>query len=136
MASRKCLFNDYNNLDSADCPSKAAKVHGVLTSLTLIQDGKYVEGHISDDTTSPRLVAAPNCQMSGYTIVPRREASSCIAVFPCMFCHPSLLQGMQLMRQLDNYHATRIQQETEKFQLLCWREGALFHVAYKSKSHQ
>ena len=59
MASRKCLFNEYNNLDSADCPSKAAKVHGVLTSLTLIQDGKYVEGHISDDTTSPRLVAAP-----------------------------------------------------------------------------
>ncbi len=58
MASRKRLFEEYDNLGSADRPSKAAKVHGILTSLSPMRAGKYFEGHISDDTTTPHYSAS------------------------------------------------------------------------------
>ena len=62
MASRKRLFEEYDNLGSADSPCKAAKIHGMLTNLSPMRSGKYFEGHISDDTTSLRLVGFDTAQ--------------------------------------------------------------------------
>ena len=40
----------------ADKPTKVAKLHGVLTSLSPMLSGKYFEGRIADDTSSIRIV--------------------------------------------------------------------------------
>ncbi len=56
----KCLFEEYDNLGSADRPSKAAKLHGVQTNLSPMRSGKY--GPIADDTTSMRLVGFDTAQ--------------------------------------------------------------------------
>lgn len=49
MAMRKRLFEDYDNLAYARSPGIAAKLHGVLTELSPMKDGKYFEGRIADD---------------------------------------------------------------------------------------
>lgn len=62
MALRKRLLEEFDNLGGADSPSKSAKVLGLLTSLSPMQAGKYFDGHISDDTTSMRLVGFDTVQ--------------------------------------------------------------------------
>ncbi len=64
MSTRKHLFEEYDNPGSADRPStsKAAKIHGVLTSLSPMRTGKYFDGQIADDTTSMRLVGFDTAQ--------------------------------------------------------------------------
>ena len=66
MASRKRLFEEYDDLGKAtDAPCKAAKLHGLLTSLSPMRSGKYFEGYLSDETRSVRVV--------GFDIAQQRE---------------------------------------------------------------
>ena len=63
MASRKRLFEEYDDLGKAtDAPCKAAKLHGVLTSLFRMRSGKYFEGYLSDETRSVRVVGFDTAQ--------------------------------------------------------------------------
>ena len=55
MSSQKCLSQEFQALEDANTPTKAAKVHGVLTHISPMK-GKYYEAYISDETTSKQLV--------------------------------------------------------------------------------
>lgn len=59
MASKR-LLDEFDSLDSVESPTKAAKLHGVVTSLSPMKSssGKtaYFEGHLTDETTSLRMV--------------------------------------------------------------------------------
>ncbi len=68
MASRKRLLEKFNDLGSAGKPTKPAKIHGVVTSLSSMKAGKYFDGRISDDTKSMRLV--------GFDTVQQRELAA------------------------------------------------------------
>ncbi len=56
MASRKRLFEELDTLECAKKTTKAAKIHGVLTSLSPMKASNYFEGRIADNTKSMRLV--------------------------------------------------------------------------------
>ncbi len=68
MASRKRLFDEFEDLESATKQTKSAKVHGLLTSLSPKKDGKYFVGSIADGTTSMRLV--------GFNAMQQRELAA------------------------------------------------------------
>ena len=56
MAFCKRVFDKYDSLDSVCKPTKSAKVHGIVTSLSPMKGDKYFDGCIADNTTSMRLV--------------------------------------------------------------------------------
>lgn len=70
MSSRKHLYEEFSALE-ATSPTKKAKIHGVVTSISPMQSGKsdYFEGQLSDETSTVRMVrfkAAQQAQLSAY----------------------------------------------------------------------
>ena len=83
MATRKRLFEDYDNLAYARSPSTAAKLHGGLTELHVLpmKDRKYFEGRIADDQTSMRLVGFDTLQQQEFAV--NREKNEPVALQNC-----------------------------------------------------
>lgn len=81
MATRKRLFEDYDNLAYARSPSTAAKLHNGLTELSPMKDRKYFEGRIADDYTSIRLVSFDTLQQQEFAV--NREKNEPVALQNC-----------------------------------------------------
>lgn len=62
LNSRKRLFKELDNLECEEKPTKAVKIHKVLTSLSPMKANKYFDGRISDNTKSMSLVGFDTLQ--------------------------------------------------------------------------
>ncbi len=67
MASRKRLFDEFEDISSIDKTTTSATVHGVLTNLSPMKksrttDNHYFDGHLTDGVTSIRLTGFGTAQ--------------------------------------------------------------------------
>ena len=80
MAKRS--LEEYDDLSLVTTPTKAAKLHGVLTDISPMKQGKYFEGRIADTQASLRLVGFdPNVQQQLLTKYDKKEA---VTIQNCM----------------------------------------------------
>ena len=67
MASRKRLFDEFEDISSIDKTTKSATVHGVLANLSPMKkskttDNRYFDGHLTDGVTNIRLIGFDTSQ--------------------------------------------------------------------------
>ena len=55
MSSQKCLSQEFDSLKDATTPTKAAKIHGILSNVSPMK-GEFYEASITDANSSKRLV--------------------------------------------------------------------------------
>ena len=90
MAARNHLFSEFYSLDSRDKPTKAAKLNGVLTSLSPKLLEKYFEGHIADDTSSMRIVSLDKLQQQ--KLATQEKGNSAVILENCTIGNSKYVQ--------------------------------------------